>query len=258
MFNIPADTFFVDKRSKTPLIDQLRDDIIRLIINQTLLPGDRMPEPDDLAAYFETDRTRMTALYNELYQRGYVSNERPHTIIYEQIPNYLFMSKSTIATALGKIPSDVTFQTLTTRRYLASPEKAELMRFKPKEDVLEIERMFCVNRIPQFFATIMVPLSLFPSFEHHYTDTKAIWDIYQDHYDLTIDNRHSELRVVALTPKVADILRLPHHAPSYQLLAHVYDQFDRCIEYYEVYTPSSYFFQVKTPRETLKKLHQKP
>lgn len=258
MFNIPVDTFFVDKRSKTPLIDQLRDDIIRIIINQTLLPGDVMPEPESLAGYFEVNDSTIKTLYAELHQRGYVSSEPPYSIIYEQTPNYLFMSKSTIATALGKIPSDVTFQTLSTRRTLASPNKAALMRFKPNEEVLEIERMFCVNRIPQFFATIAVPLSLFPHFDNHYTDTTAIWDIYQEHYELTIDNRHSELRVVALTPKVADILRLPHDAPSYQLLAHVYDQFDRCIEYYEVYTPSSYFFQVKTDRETLKKLHQKP
>jgi DNA-binding GntR family transcriptional regulator len=258
MINITPETFFVDKRSKTPLIDQLRDDIIRLIINQTLLPGDTMPKPHTLAAYFESSPSDMETLYAELHQRGYLSQASPFTIVYEQKPNYLFMSKSTIATALGKIPSDVTFQTLATRRYFARPEAAEQMRFKPNEAVLEIERMFCVNAIPQFFATIMVPLSLFPNFEAHYDDALAIWDIYKEQYQLTIDNRHSELRVVALNQKVADVLRLPHHAPSYQLLAHVYDQSDRCIEYYEVYTPSHYFFQVKTDRETLKKLHQKP
>ncbi len=258
MIYVEPSVFFIDKRSKVSPYDQLLDDIIRSIINQTLLQGDVLPTVESLATYFQIVQDDVRAVYDTLAKRGYVSIKPPYTVLYEPTPNYLFLSRNTIAASLGKKPEEVDFITLKKETYRLKPDEALAKRFKPNETVLSLERVYVADGHPRFYARIEIPLSVFPDFLEVYHDTLNTWDVFKDHYRLTLDNRHSQLRVVALPKAIAKALELPNEAPSYQLLAHVYDEDDRCIEYYEIYTPSSYYFQLKSPRALLRQQFQKP
>ena len=258
MNTVELSTFFIDKRSKVSPHDQLLDDIIRSIINQTLLKEDTLPSVDVLADYFAIAPSVVKDVYSVLAKRGYLSANPPYKVIYEPRPNYYFLSRQTIAASLGKEPSEVPFKTLHHHRYTLKSKQALEKRFKPSEEVFSINRVFYSDQQPTFYARIEIPLSVFPDFLDHYTDQMNSWDIFEHHYQLSIDNRHAQLRVVALPKAIAEALNLPVGAPSYQLIAHVYDQEDRCIEYYEIYTPSQYFFQLKTPRSLLRQQFSKP
>lgn len=255
---VELNTFFIDKRSKVSPHDQLLDDIIRSIINQTLLKDDQLPFAEALADYFAIEPNVVKDVYERLAERGYISDTPPCKVMYEPSPNYYFLSRQTIAASLGKDPSEVPFKTVHHHRYTLKNKQALEKRFKPSEEVFSIDRVYYSDQQPTFYARIEIPLSVFPDFLEHYTDALNSWDIFEKHYQLSLENRHAQLRVVALPKAIAQTLNLPDGAPSYQLIAHVYDQEDRCIEYYEIYTPSQYFFQLKTPRSLLRQQFSKP
>ena len=65
----------LDQQAAAPLYTQITDAIKKLLYNEQLITGDKLPSVRKLAAALQVSRTTVESAYNQLVADGYLQNE---------------------------------------------------------------------------------------------------------------------------------------------------------------------------------------
>ena len=199
-----------------PLYRQVRDMLIRRLVDGVWAPGDPLPSEMQLAAELRvsqgTVRKALDAMAAEnlvVRQQGrgtFVSRHDDERIMFQFFK--LVPDEGDRAFPLSCI--------LSVARADPSDEEREGLSLEPADEVVRMRRSRSVAGHPAIVETIAVPARLFPEIELMELPNN-LYGLYTLHFGITISHSQERLKAVAASPEDAELLGLRPGAPALQI-----------------------------------------
>ncbi len=221
--------------SRYPLFLQVQTGIERLIKDRKLKAEDKIPNEEELCALFKVSRTTVRKAVSELVKRG---------TLYRQHPKGTFVAKPKIElTFLGDIRSlaqemndrglRLQDKILIARVFPASQEVSDNLRVETGSLVFNSLRLRTIENELISIVDSYVNRMLCPGIESKELQTRSLYDILQEEYDLTVHKVRRILEPITANEKDADLLETSPGVPMLLLRSVSYLQDGTPLEYYE-------------------------
>jgi len=202
--------------SSIPLYDQLARMLRRFIEQSGLLPGDRFPAEEMIAAEFGVSRPTANRAVQELIRQGWLARERGRgTFVQNQhIVDLSLLSENLSLTE--QFPPDAVLRTeFIDRKILeAEPRVAEALQRPVDAPMLYLRRLRYVNERPVMICDSYLPAERFRDLDRKVFVRGSLYATLEEKYGFIVER--SERRVEAeevVDQEVAELLQVPLFGP---------------------------------------------
>ncbi len=172
----------IDRVEKTPLYIQIRNAIHADIVNLNLLPGQKLPSEDELAARFGVSRMTVRQGIADLLDMGLLYRRhgvgtfvaQPHVDRdHSRLSNFVEMAK--------KEGIDLKIRLLAAEVVPAKLKVSRSLSLEEGEFVIRVKTLRYTDGLPITLHDSYVPYRLFPQLLQEDLETNHLWDILESH-----------------------------------------------------------------------------
>ncbi|MCK4552182.1 MAG: GntR family transcriptional regulator [Tenericutes bacterium] len=251
------DLITIDRRSALEYDTQLKKSIKSLILDKTLYYRTALPTPKDLAEFLIINEKLVKSAYNQLEKERYIhlSKDGQYSVSFFESSNHFFDRNTTIYEVIISLGLEPSIECIEKRIIFLNEETVKQMGFDSDKsnEYLYINRMYFGDNQPIMILENYLPLYIFPNIFEKFNGDDPLYQHLKEYYGVDNITSRRTIKSVNLNQRLADLLNEAKNAPSIQSTNHVYDRFNRLIDYSRSHTISSYYFQTLITREEMEK-----
>jgi DNA-binding GntR family transcriptional regulator len=246
----------IDRRSRVPYEEQIKERIKAAILDQTLYYQTLLPSIDLLAASLEIKQSKVKKAYERLALEGFIRNDSKegYKVSYFELTNYFFDRNTAVYDAIAALGLSPSIRCLKRELVSLNDDNIVRMGFNPKEgnQFFHIYRIYCGNEQPIMVLENYLPCHIFDHINDKFISTEPLNAFLKKSYGIQAQISKRVTKAVNLTPELAKLLNESPNSASIQSTNHIYDQRGRLIDYGRSHTVSSYYFQLLITKEDMK------
>jgi GntR family transcriptional regulator len=227
----PAD---IDKKSPIPYHYQLREIIRKLISQEQLRQGDKLPSEREFCKTFEISRITVRKALDSLASEGLIqTNKGIGTFVSEQ--KYIEKWSGFPIGFTDSLTSQgyrIETQVLTFKTVPPTEKISKELELSPGDLVLHLHRLRFIAQDPILIVSSYLPQHLVPEIEKNDFTHKSLYQVLRSNYGLKIDKVKRGIEAVAATEKEAGLLHIKLGAPLLQIESTSYAQDGKPVEYF--------------------------
>jgi GntR family transcriptional regulator len=226
----------IDKRSTVSVVDQIKDYIYVGIMKLKIQNGDILPSTEELAEEINVPSTAIRSAYKKLIDMALIIKINNHyEVTYNANPN-VFHNKlihiNDTLKASGETPEVVLLKKVKVK---ATDEIAKLTGFQINQDLVNFSRLYKSNNQPLFIASMYFPLDIFPDLDQADMTNKMFYSFFRKEYEIIMSKSMRNLNIISSNEEISSLLHISKDMPIFYEITHAYDQYDRLIEYGELW-----------------------
>ncbi len=229
----------INKYSSTPLYYQLKEELIKAVINGKYAPGEAIPSENELAASYSLSRPTVRQAIGELAKIGYlIKIKGKGTFVadfvnktnYDYTKGFIHCILDTINTSNRKIIESTTINgTLELNRKFSTDFK-----YNYHEDYSKITYITETNGNIAFSVSIL-PLNYFPNAaELMFKNVNSI-DLLVGKYPLDPTSAKSSIKMINADSDMSKLMKLQENAPLFKIETFLYARTGNIVEFNTTY-----------------------
>jgi len=226
----------IDKRSTISVVDQIKDYIYVGIMKLKIQNGDTLPSVEELSEEVNVPTTAVRSAYKKLMDLALIIKINNHyEVTYNANPN-VFHNKLVLINETLKSSGETPEVVLLKRKTLkVTEELANLTGFQLNQDLVLFTRLYKSNNQPLFIASMYFPLDIFPHLDQEDMINKMFYSFFRKEYEIIMSKSMRNLNIISSNEEVSSLLNITKDMPIYYEITHAYDQYERLIEYGELW-----------------------
>jgi GntR family transcriptional regulator len=195
-----------------PLYRQVRDALIKRIVEGAWQPGELLPSEHELAATMNVSQGTMRKALGELERDNFVIRRQGKgTFVARHDEARILFQFFRVAPDEGdsEFPDS---RIVSTATRLANVEDAVTLKMRPTSRVAVIERLRSIGNRPCIIERIILPCSLFPRIEKRRLPNN-LYQLYRSDFGVTIVRAKEKLKAVLATSHDGQLLGMKAGAP---------------------------------------------
>lgn len=239
------DIIKIDKRSNSPIYDQISMSLYDLITSGDIRDNTVLPEPNLLANHFNIDPSDVLNAYQILIDNHFIKKmENQYLVSYFQVNHDIFSLNESLFDSILKTEKKAHHTLISAKEIKPKPEFFEKSKYHPSEKIYEIKRVFYVDQLPIFISTTYLSLTRIPNFKEIFTDDMLFIPFYKKYFKLEQTKSTRRIKIINLSKEDATILNELEGTASYFTSYHYYDDLGELYSYAEVVTSSHFGFTI--------------
>lgn len=201
-------------RDRRALPLQVREGVRRLLVEESLGPGDRLPTEEDLADRFEVSRATLREALRLLEQDGVLEVRQGNGRYVSALPTVerpitRLEGMTELLKSMGYRVSD---RVLSLSVGAPTEEEARALRMQPSAEVVHLERVRVQDSEPLTYSSVAMPRSLFPGPVTNY-DWSSPLHLLLDSLGHPTAAANTQIRAATLPRAVGKASGLPANVP---------------------------------------------
>lgn len=237
----------IDRRSRVPFDQQIKESIKALILDQSFYYKTKLPNPAMLGMHLNVSEKITTTAYNQLEFERYIKKNanKEYTVSYFELTNYFFDRNVAIYDAIIALGLTPSIECVQKKVVTLDEETIISMGFDPnkKNKYFYINRLYLGDQKPIIIMENYLPLYIFPDIDVHFQGHEPLNAYIDEHYGIIANISQRRMKAVNLPAKIGSYLNERKNVASIQSTNHIYDKKNRLIDYGRSHTISSYYFQ---------------
>lgn len=219
----------LDRRSKTPLSQQLEIELRLTMIRGELQQYTVMPDPIALATDLNMTPDQVTDAYQHLVNSSHLIHKNEAWIVsYGRITKLVFEKFVSLYDILKQYGSSPKIETLIIKKDHKLPKGFEIEI--PFKKILYTRRLYLSHDRPQVLIDCYFPQDLVPGMEKILEANEPYYGRLKSQFDLDFGHSDRTLEAENLRKKEAEILGVPTGSTYCYSIVKTYDKLDRLIE----------------------------
>jgi len=226
----------IDKRSTISVVDQIKDYIYVGIMKLKIQNGDRLPNAEELSEEIHVPTTAIRSAYKKLMDLALIIKINNHyEVTYNANPN-VFHNKLVLINETLQSSGETPEVVLLNRKTLkVSDEFANVSGFRLNQDLVYFSRLYKSNHQPLFIASMYFPLDIFTHLDLVDMTDKLFYSFFRKEYEIIMSKSKRHLNIISSDDEISSLLNISKDMPIFYEITHAYDQYDRLIEYGELW-----------------------
>lgn len=249
------DLITIDRRSRIDYDTQLKENIKSLILDQTFYYQTKLPKIDHLAEHLNIEVKHIISSYDQLENERYIKKEsdNDYIVTYFELTNYFFDRNVAVYDAINALGLSPSIKCIEKKVVKLLIDSIKQMGFNPEED----NRYFYINRLylgdnqPIMVLENYLPLYIFKDIDANFQGYEPLDAYINEHYSLKAQVSKRTIKSVNLPDFLAKILNERKNAASIQSTNHIYDKYNRLIDFGQSHTICSYYFQALITKDEM-------
>jgi DNA-binding GntR family transcriptional regulator len=219
----------IDRRSKTPLSQQLEIELRAKMIRGELHQSMVLPEIELLAEELGLLPQQVKAAYDALVSSNHILHKNDQWVVnYGRISKLVFEKFTSLYDIIRLSGATPSILTLIIKKDYKLSKNAELEL--PFKKVLYTKRVYCANDKPQVIMDCYFPQDLYPGLETILESNEPYYDAMKSKYGFDISRSDRTVEAENLKKKEAEIFGVPVGSGYCYSIVKTYDTADRLIE----------------------------
>ncbi len=219
----------IDRRSKTPLSQQLEIELRARMIRGELHQGMILPEISDLAAELSLLPEQVKEAYEALASSNHILVKHDQWVVnYGRISKVVFEKFTSLYDIIRLSKATPSIHTLILKKDHKLSKNADIQL--PFKKVLYTRRLYCANDKPQVLMDCYFPQDLYPGFESILETNEPYYTAIESKFNLEVSKSVRTIEAENLKKKEAEILGVPVGTGYCYSIVKTYDTEDRLIE----------------------------
>lgn len=229
----------INKYSSTPLYYQLKEELIKAIVDGKYAPGEAIPSENELAESYDISRPTVRQAIGELSKIGYLIKIKGkgtfvadfvNKAAYDHTKGFLYCVLDTSDTSNRKILESITINgSLELNRKFNTDNKSNY-----HEDYTKVTYITETNG-NLVYSISMLPFNFFPNAAELLFKNVNSMELLIGKYPLDPTNGKSTIKLVNADAEIAKILKVPENAPIFKLETMLYGRTGNIVEYNNSY-----------------------
>ncbi len=219
----------IDRRSKTPLFQQIEIELRLRLMRGELLQGTSLPSVFEFARELGVEENDVLMAYQALTKANHlIQKNQTWSVNYGKVSQLIFRDFTSLHDIIrqgGAIPSILT---LALKRDHKITKDIGIKI--PFNKILYTRRLYSGNDIPQVLMDCYFPQDLFPDFENVLQSNKPYYSLFESMYHIEVSRSERTLEAGNLRKKEAELLNVPTGSAFCYSIVKTYDRLDRLIE----------------------------
>lgn len=225
------------EKDTQPLYHMVKENLLGIIRERGLKPGDLLPTEAELEEMFQVSRTTIRTAINELQHEGYIVKQQGRGT---------FVASNSYAECTALLQSfyqdanqrgnKVTSMLISAEIVIPEETVQEMLEI-PREEVLKIQRVRYSDGEPIQLSTCYMPRGIYENFPWREVDfsTASLYDELEK-AGIELDNGEEIWEVCAADPYQAALLQVPVGSPLFHNSRVVRNKKGEMVEYAKAYT----------------------
>jgi len=219
----------IDRRSKTPLYQQIEIELRLSMMRGILLQGTILPSAHDFASELGVEENDVLLAYQALAKANHlIQKQQGWSVNYGKISQLIFrdfMSLHDIIQLSGSTPS---ISTLALKKDHKITKDIGIKI--PFSEILYTRRLYFGNDIPQVLMDCYFAQDLFPDFEEVLETNTPYYELFETKYHIEVSRSERTLEAGNLRKKEAELLNVPTGSAYCYSIVKTFDHLERLIE----------------------------
>jgi len=219
----------IDRRSKTPIFQQIEIELRLSMMRGLLLQGTILPNTLDFANELGVEENDVLLAYQALQKANHlILKQHGWSVNYGKISQLIFrdfMSLHDIIRLSGSTPS-ITTLALKKDHKITKDIGVKI----PFSKILYTRRLYFGNDIPQVLMDCYFPQDLFPEFDKVLENSNPYYELFESMYHIEVSRSERTLEAGNLRKKEAELLNVPTGSAYCYSIVKTYDRLERLIE----------------------------
>ncbi|MGM0602731.1 MAG: GntR family transcriptional regulator [Bacillota bacterium] len=236
----------ISKNSPLPLYYQLKELLLKLIVDGKLKTGDRLPAERKLAEYQNVSRMTVKKAVDELVNNGYlIRKQGSGTFVAELNKEYQISPIASFSEEMKK--KDLNFKTELLKFEITNNiNAAEKLNINTEDQIYYLQRLRIIDEIPFLLENTYLPAKDFPSLEREDLQQNSLFRIMKEKYGCILSRAEAEVEPVIIDKDTAEKMRLEKQELGLYLEQFTYSSENKILEYTSAhYRSDSYKFKLK-------------
>lgn len=228
-------TFNVDKNSPVPMYFQIKQEIIKLIKNNTYKTGDQLPTELEFCKILDISRPTIRQAFQELINEGYITRQKAKGTFVSKpkVEGYFFKKLESYNEEMRALGLEPSTNVLHSEVEKASEEVATKLNIKEGEEVFHLVRQRFADEEPMVYVHTYLPYAPYKSIEENDFNDESIslYELMKHKYNRPIAYVDRTIEASNATNDIATLLHIEDKAAIYTITTIAHDEDDMPIEY---------------------------
>jgi len=219
----------LDRRSKTPLSQQLEIDLRLKMIRGELQPGAILPSESSLSAELGISSSEVLKAYEALANGNHLALKNSSWVVsFGKVSRIIFEKFTSLVDIIKLAGSTPRINTLTVSKdHKISKDIGVEM---PLGKILYARRLYYGNDKPMVLVDCYFPQDLFPGFEEILRSNQPYYELFKPKFNLEFSRSERTIEALNLKKKEAEIFEVPVGSAYSYSIVKTYDTSNRLIE----------------------------
>lgn len=219
----------LDRRSKTPLSQQLEIDLRLKMIRGELQPGAVLPSESSLSADLGITASEVLKAYEALANGNHLTLKGSEWIVsFGKVSRIIFEKFTSLVDIIKLAGSTPKIKTLmVSRDFKVSKDLGVEL---PLGKILYARRLYYGNDKPMALVDCYFPQDLFPGFDEILRSNEPYYDLFKSKYNMDFSRSERTIEALNLKKKEAEIFEVPVGSAYSYSIVKTYDTLNRLIE----------------------------
>jgi GntR family transcriptional regulator len=219
----------LDRRSKTPLSQQLEIDLRLKMIRGELQPGAVLPTEKSLSAELGISSEEVLKAYEALENGNHLAKKNSTWVVsFGKVSRIIFEKFTSLVDIIKLAGSTPRIKTLLVNKdFKVSKDIGVEM---PLGKILYARRLYYGNDKPMVLVDCYFPLDLFPGFDEILRADEPYYDLFKSRFNLEFSRSERTIEALNLKKKEAEIFEVPVGSAYSYSIVKTYDTLNRLIE----------------------------
>jgi GntR family transcriptional regulator len=227
----------VDKSSRVPYYEQLRQILESDIRTGRVAVGDQLPSEAQLCEDFDVSRTVVRQALNELANDGLVSRYKGKGSFVSppKVDEHLAQSLTGLAEEVRARGEVLTSEVLAFEQIDPPEHVAGMLRLEKGEQAIHLERVRSINGDPWVLTSTYLPAALCSGLLRYDMRERSLYGTLEHELGLLLHHGHRTIEAALAGERHASLLGIPVGAPILLLKSVAYLEDNRPIEYFNAW-----------------------
>jgi GntR family transcriptional regulator len=250
MNNSIFDSIRIDRRSATPIHQQISNELQSLIASKKLNHESTLPSIKEFARNLKVTPTDVRLAFDNLNSLNYIIalDNGTFRVTFFDLHSDLKKPFYIIIDQIIAMGMNVSIVLLEKKIFYPSIEESRLYGFLESEKLLYLKRMYYGDQRAFFMGEHVIPLSIFPIFEHIVMGHERLYPLMVEYGKVEMKHaiRLAEARIMDQT--LAHLFSLKTGSAYLQVNSKMYDQYQRQIEFSAISLIANYSIELTVSR----------
>jgi GntR family transcriptional regulator len=227
----------VDKTSRVPYYEQLRQILESDIRAGRTEVGDQLPSEAQLCDDYSVSRTVVRQALNELSNEGLIVRYKGKGsfVAPPKLDEHLVQSLTGLAEEVSARGGELTNEILSFERSPSPEQVAQVLALRPSEQVIHLERVRSINGDPWVVTSSYLPASLCADLLEFDMRSRSLYATLEHELGLHLDHGHRTIEAALASDRHASLLEIPIGAPVLLLKSVAFMENDQPVEYFHAW-----------------------
>lgn len=227
--------FNIDKNSPVPMYFQIKQEIIKLIKNDTYKTGDQLPTELEFCNSLDISRPTIRQAFQELINEGYITRQKAKGTFVSKpkVDGYFFKKLESYNEEMRALGLEPTTNVLHCEVEKANEEIAKQLKINEGDDIFHLVRQRFADEEVMVYVHTYIPYELYKHInDFDFTDEKtSLYELMKNKYKHPIAYVDRTIEASNATSDIATLLQIEEKAAIYTITTIAYDENDIPLEY---------------------------